>query len=153
MSQHRVNTTSLTNSIPAQAVLQIVDLDKEKPLFKLGDGIYEGTWEDMVGTELFTDLEGRVFGKTRTRIHLRPGQLRDKSELVGNDVGSYWTKRTDKKLIDRLREITIRRKAERGEEEESDSEEDSEDSDSSAEEAEAEKKGEEGDTEMPDATN
>lgn len=129
MSESKPTATSFisNHNIPTQAVLQIVDLHKERPLFKVGDGIYEGRWEDMVGTDLFTDLDGNVFAKTRTRIQLWPGQLLDKSDPVGNDPGSLWTKKTDRTLVDRLREITLRRKKEEQEREEYDSDEEEDD--------------------------
>lgn len=102
-----------------------MDLHRDRPLFKVGDGIFEGRWEDMVGTDLFTDLDGNVFAKSRTRIQLRPGQLLDKSEPVGNDPSSLWTKKSDKTLVDRLREISLRRrKEEQDQDDEFDSESD-----------------------------
>ncbi|KAA8913182.1 hypothetical protein TRICI_003244 [Trichomonascus ciferrii] len=121
--------TTVHSNIPAQAALQIVDLHKDRPLFKVGDGIFEGRWEDMVGTDIFTDLDGHVFAKTRTRIQLRPGQLLDKSEPVGNDPSSLWTKKTDKTLVDRLREISLRRKQEELDQEEEEEDDDDESDD------------------------
>lgn len=40
------------NELDYTATLQYSGLDQEKPLFKIGEHIYEGTWKKLVGTEL-----------------------------------------------------------------------------------------------------
>jgi hypothetical protein len=77
----------------------------------VGENIYQGTWEEMVGTELYTDNDAKVFAKSRMRIVLRPGQLLDRSEAAaaeGAASSSYWGSKKET-LVDKIREMTLKR--------------------------------------------
>lgn len=79
---------------PKTGDLEIADLESEKPLFKIGEHVYEGEWTDIVGTEVYTDPQGHYIGKTRDRIKLTPVQT-DAPRKV--------------KLVDRMKEIDEQR--------------------------------------------
>lgn len=115
-SQQYINKGGVDSAVNTsrQTSLQIVGLETDKPLFRVGDQVYQGSWQDMVGTELYTDPStGEVIGKTQTRIQLEPGQLVEHGEtesIQEMQKTGYWT--TDKKqtLMDKVKEINSRKK-------------------------------------------
>lgn len=93
---------SYESVIPAGAGFQVVEIASDKPMFKIGDKVFEGDWQNIVGTEVYTDVEGRPVGSSRTRIQLNPASLEDKTEEV---------KPSGKKesLLDRIKQIDFKR--------------------------------------------
>lgn len=127
MSQSVSNIASMSSSISSQTSVQIVDMDTERPLFKVGDGIYEGHWHDMVGTEVYTDMKGRPLAKTRKRLQLIPATMRDRSDPSGNDASiNYWQKQKSETLMDKIHKITQQRLAEQEMEEDEDDDQEQE---------------------------
>lgn len=52
--------------------LQATDLDTTKPLVQFNDTVFEGSWQGITGTEVYTTPDGDYIGKTRERIVLNP---------------------------------------------------------------------------------
>jgi transcription factor C subunit 7 len=90
--------------IPVGASFQMVDIESDKPMFKIGEKVFEGDWQNMVGTEVYTDTEGLPVGTSRTRIQLYPATLQEKSE-----EGKAPAKRGG--LLGRVQEINLKRQA------------------------------------------
>lgn len=88
--------------IPAQAPFQAVEFDSDKPMFKIGENVFQGEWQDMVGTEVYTDVEGKSIGTSRTRIQLFPSTLQEKSEQFGAGAKK-------ESLVDRIKKINLAR--------------------------------------------
>lgn len=70
MAQLSYGVEDYSNQLSSQAKLQMVDLGGDRPKFRLGEALYEGVWQDMVGTELYSnfgkfavasDRQGRTF--------------------------------------------------------------------------------------------
>lgn len=58
LSQLSYGAEDASKQLSSQAKLQMVDLHSDRPMFRLGEALYEGSWQDMVGTELYS-----TFGK------------------------------------------------------------------------------------------
>lgn len=59
MAQLSYGVEDYSNQLSSQAKLQMVDLGGDRPKFRLGEALYEGVWQDMVGTELYSNF-GRL---------------------------------------------------------------------------------------------
>lgn len=134
----------------------MVDLEGDQPIFRLGEALYQGVWQDMVGTELYSNFgklnltnamkhivdnseEGEIIGTTRTRIQLaamefepRPTaeEAQQQSETGGASAKSAtqeWVKKTT--FLDKVEKITAARL-------EKESQEHAENEDAEAEDAE-----------------
>ncbi|CAN6674888.1 transcription factor tau 55 kDa subunit [Trichomonascus vanleenenianus] len=93
--------------ISSQSDFQMASLEDQNPLFRIGQTVYQGSWENILGTEVLTDMEGEPFAKTRTRIGLTKGELKSKKDPHLTQEQNFWNKRNE--LMDRLEEITARR--------------------------------------------
>lgn len=89
--------------------MQIIGFESDKPIFKVGDAAYEGRWEDMVGTEIYTDIDGNVFTKGRERIKAVPVVLTDKNEGEGaKQQGGEQQSEFQKRLAQLTEERSVR---------------------------------------------
>lgn len=81
-------TSSLSgfSNIPTQADFQVSGLETETPLFKIGDAIYQGSWSDIIGTEVFIQPDGQAIGKSRQRVVLQQQQAIHKAEKTKNET-------------------------------------------------------------------
>ncbi|CCK71759.1 uncharacterized protein KNAG_0H03450 [Huiozyma naganishii CBS 8797] len=61
-----LNSGSYKNrlQIEKNAVMQYSGMDQERPLFRIGDKIYEGSWERLVGTEFAFPDEAQLHRRT-----------------------------------------------------------------------------------------
>lgn len=50
--------------------ITLARLDTDRPVIKIKDKLFEGRWQDVVGTELFTSTKGEAQGVSRKRIKL-----------------------------------------------------------------------------------
>lgn len=58
LSQMGYGMDEASKQLSSEAKLQMVDLESDRPMFRLGEALYVGSWQDMVGTELYS-----TFGK------------------------------------------------------------------------------------------
>ncbi|KAK9471977.1 uncharacterized protein V1510DRAFT_418921 [Dipodascopsis tothii] len=84
--------------------IQHVDLHTARPLVSVGSMVYEGQWEDMVGTNMYFDREGNLIGSSRTQIGLKPGRLVKKDELEKQRDGDA-LKRREPTLMEKIAEL------------------------------------------------
>ncbi|KAK9458548.1 uncharacterized protein V1516DRAFT_133791 [Lipomyces oligophaga] len=85
---------------------QLRSLNSDHPLVAVGSKVYEGDWNDLVGTDMFFDQDGHVLGVSRTQITLNPGKLiskddRTESSKSGKFDGVDW-KNPKKKVQKRV---------------------------------------------------
>lgn len=59
LSQLSYGFEDASKQLSSQAKLQMVNLGGDRPMFRLGEALYQGVWQDMVGTELYSN-----FGKS-----------------------------------------------------------------------------------------
>lgn len=50
-------------------------LETDRPLVQIGTKIYEGEWQRIVGTEVYTTISGEALGKAKYRIKLRQANI------------------------------------------------------------------------------
>lgn len=58
------------NEIPATSKLQMSGLDSKHPLFKIGDEIYQGSWNKLIGTEVAFNENMDGYINIKDRINL-----------------------------------------------------------------------------------
>lgn len=66
LSQMGYGMDEASKQLSSEAKLQMVDLGSDRPMFRLGEALYVGSWQDMVGTELYS-----TFGKFRSFFNIR----------------------------------------------------------------------------------
>ncbi|KAK9386772.1 hypothetical protein V1515DRAFT_603855 [Lipomyces mesembrius] len=90
---------------------QVVDLHTGRPLISVGSRVYEGQWEDIIGTDMFFSQEAELIGISRQQVKLFPGKLvkREDAQAVneGRLDGIDWrnpekTKNRKATLMDKI---------------------------------------------------
>ncbi|KAK9469936.1 hypothetical protein V1512DRAFT_245368 [Lipomyces arxii] len=102
---------------------QIINLHTAHPLISIGNSVYEGDWEDLVGTDMFFNKDAELIGTSREQIRLHPGRLVKKEELnqagsEGRIGGIDWNKPAKPQsrkltLLDKIAEIDKKKKESR----------------------------------------
>ncbi|KAK9376756.1 uncharacterized protein V1513DRAFT_438042 [Lipomyces chichibuensis] len=59
---------------------QVVNLHTGRPLISVGSRVYEGQWEDIIGTDMFFSQEAELIGVSRQHVKLFPGKLVKKED-------------------------------------------------------------------------
>ncbi|KAK9361862.1 hypothetical protein V1504DRAFT_468009 [Lipomyces starkeyi] len=74
---------------------QVVNLHTGRPLISVGSRVYEGQWEDIIGTDMFFSQEAALIGISRQQVKLFPGKLVKKEDAhavnEGRLDGIDWT--------------------------------------------------------------
>jgi transcription factor C subunit 7 len=94
-------------NIPPESSFQMVELETDKPLFKVGDNVYQGNWQDVVGTEIYTLTDGEVFATSRTRVVLEPVTIKNRAEVEQKAKAGLHAPKT---LAEKIRAINERNK-------------------------------------------
>ncbi|KAK9371053.1 hypothetical protein V1509DRAFT_615638 [Lipomyces kononenkoae] len=66
---------------------QVANLHTGRPLISIGSRVYEGQWEDIIGTDMFFNQEAELIGISRQQIKLFPGKLVKKEDVQAEDEG------------------------------------------------------------------
>ncbi|KAK7203648.1 hypothetical protein BZA70DRAFT_296977 [Myxozyma melibiosi] len=84
-----LDLTMAPQSLDSTSDFQIVGLHTPRPLISLGSRVYEGEWEDLVGTNMLFSQDAELIATTRQQIKLHLGQLvrREEAEKVINSQG------------------------------------------------------------------
>ncbi|KAK9481005.1 TFIIIC subunit-domain-containing protein [Lipomyces japonicus] len=129
-----LDLSSTPQTLDHSGDVKIVGLHTDQPIISVGPRVYEGQWQDLIGTDMFFSQQGELIATTRKHIRLVPGKLVKKADFIdagaeagsasnggggGNEeAGRYagidWTKPMQTKfkkqsLIDRIKEIDAKR--------------------------------------------
>ncbi|KAK9351118.1 hypothetical protein V1523DRAFT_417699 [Lipomyces doorenjongii] len=66
---------------------QVVNLHTGRPLISVGSRVYEGQWEDIIGTDMFFSQEAELIGISRQQVKLFPGRLVKKEDAQAVNEG------------------------------------------------------------------
>ncbi|GAO47373.1 hypothetical protein SAICODRAFT_72566 [Saitoella complicata NRRL Y-17804] len=64
---------------------QLIGLDSKTPVIRLGQNIYRGTWNELLGTEIILEKAGdtsRVVGLSKDRLLMEQVQLKPKEQPI-----------------------------------------------------------------------
>ncbi|ODV62597.1 TFIIIC subunit 6 family protein ASCRUDRAFT_12606 [Ascoidea rubescens DSM 1968] len=89
------------NFIKPTSVLQISGLETEHPLFKIDDNFFRGSWENLVGTEVFVNDNGENVlpnGGVKSRIKLQFGSFKKKKKIYGKSEHKNGESNKDKSV-------------------------------------------------------
>ncbi|BFZ62998.1 hypothetical protein YB2330_004110 [Saitoella coloradoensis] len=70
---------------------QLIGLDSKTPIIRLGQNIYRGTWNELLGTEIILEKAGdtsRVVGLAKDRILMEQVQLKPKEQPAPGQVSA-----------------------------------------------------------------
>lgn len=56
--------------------MEFDNLETDRPLVRIGDKIYEGEWQHVIGSEVYTSAQGEQLGSAHQRIKLLAAQIK-----------------------------------------------------------------------------